>query len=113
MNKMVEIWALGAIGAVGCGNASGPDPVPVDHFVDITPDGTGWVDRSTNPFMIQGEWYEYGDGRARGRAIGTCQTAGHADSECSTIFLAFPNRDGVPARHARADVYGGNGGRSA
>ena len=98
MDKMTGVWAIGVvITAVGCGNAAtSPDAASAERSVDIVPDPTGWVDRSTNSVMLQGAWYAYGDGRARGQVSGKCQAAGHADSECSTIALPSPTTAGFP-----------------
>lgn len=73
-------------------DAGGGEP----SSVAITPDATGWVDATSNPLGIEGPWYPYADGYDDGQRGGTCQTAGHADSECSVIFSPDPTMPGFP-----------------
>jgi hypothetical protein len=64
----------------------------------ITPDATGWVQADTNDAGVQGAWYAYGDGTDGAGGPGTCQKAGHAAGECSSIAMPtggmFPNTGG-------------------
>jgi hypothetical protein len=60
------------------------------------------VDASGNPVGIQGAWYPYADGydNSTGLRDGTCQAAGHPDSECyvlttPTVGQPFANVGGV------------------
>jgi hypothetical protein len=63
-----------------------------EKSVPIVPDATGWISGSSNSLGIQGPWYAYGDGYGSdgARLNGSCQTAGHADAECSVITAPVP-----------------------
>lgn len=64
--------------------------------VVLTPDATGWIDKTSNSLMVQGAWYPYSD--ATGDA--KCITAGmHPSSACSMITTptgtGFANTGGM------------------
>jgi hypothetical protein len=108
----------GSVGLAG-GGGEGPSPAPAPDCgqlpagkpeVAITPNSIGWVDASSNPVGIQGAWYPYADGydNFTGLRDGTCQAAGHADSECSfistpTVGEPFANVGGVMCAAGTAD----------
>jgi hypothetical protein len=73
-------------GGTGAGGGGSGDNVV------LTPSDTGWVDKGSNPLMIQGAWYAYGDGVGPdGMPPGDCQTKGmHTTDECSKITTPSP-----------------------
>lgn len=63
--------------------------------VPITPDATGWIDAASNSLGVGGPWYWFADGYSSdGLRDGTCQTAGHADAECSLVSAPDPTLPG-------------------
>ena len=65
--------------------------------VAVTPDATGWIDASTNALGIFGAWYVFADGYGWDRLRdGSCQAAGHADSECSVLTTPDPSLHSFP-----------------
>lgn len=50
----------GNAGSGGRAGAGGAPPV-ADPFVELTPNGAGYVDESSNPFAIRGSWYTFTD----------------------------------------------------
>jgi len=108
MKKVTSILAIGfiaAVAAAGCGSSSssgtggtmgtgsGGSAGPA---VDIIPDATGWVDKTSNTIGVQGAWYAYGDGYEMNMPPGKCQMAGHQTSECSSITKPDVTKTGFP-----------------
>src|ERR1041385_7124545 len=92
MRRFLAILVLG-VWASGCGAlvVTPPDVVTSpDEVADInqvlTPDATGWVDKSvTGVTGIQGQWRAFDDGRfaVAGLTAESCQTAKFG--ECSIV----------------------------
>jgi hypothetical protein len=89
MRRFLAILGLGVLTvlATGCGSLV---VTPPDGVADInqllTPDATGWVDKSTTGATgIQGQWHVFDDGRfaVRGVTAESCQTAKYG--ECSIV----------------------------
>jgi hypothetical protein len=73
---------------------------------ELTPDATGWIDRSTTGATgIEGSWYVFADGLGfDGQVpslVGDCQRGGYPPDQCSMIItpnptvLGFPPTDGL------------------
>jgi hypothetical protein len=107
----------GAAALAGCGSASvnhgtggtngGSGGSTGGGTVALMPDGTGWIDGTSNSLMVQGAWYGYGDAYGDTSCGGAKCTdpmaGGHMASECSMIMqppvpavagVGFPNTDG-------------------
>jgi len=86
---------LGAGGRVGAGGAGGGF---AGAGLALTPDATGWIDKATNAYGVQGNWYGFSDGiGANGlTSSGSCEMAGHPVSACSAIISPSPTGNGFP-----------------
>lgn len=77
-------------------------PPAGNESISIVPDESGFIDPTSNSLGIGGPWYWFADGYGNeGARDGSCQAAGHDDSECSLFtspdpsLPGFPNLDGV------------------
>jgi hypothetical protein len=76
-----------AQGSGGTGATAGAGGKASTQDVVLLPDGTGWVDRSSNELGVQGSWYPYGDQYG----VAKCLNVGmHDTSECSHITAPLP-----------------------
>jgi hypothetical protein len=81
----------------GRGHGPGSGSCGFQRSVQLIPSATGWIDASSNPLGIQGQWYVYADGYGTdGLRDGPCQAVGHADSECALITSPIPGPGGFP-----------------
>ncbi|HET6150772.1 MAG TPA: hypothetical protein VFH68_24760 [Polyangia bacterium] len=78
----------GAGGRVGAGGAGGF----AGAGLALTPDATGWIDKATNAYGVQGNWYGFSDGVGLDAqtSSGPCELAGHPVSACSAVTSPLP-----------------------
>src|SRR5262249_38313407 len=81
-------------GAGGAGGSAGY----VGSGLALTPDATGFIAASSNAFGITGSWYVFSDGLGAdgSTSSGSCESAGHPASACSSINTPSSGGTGFP-----------------
>jgi hypothetical protein len=81
-------------GTSGAGGSSTVGVCSATEDCKVVPDGSGWIEGTTNTIGVQGSWYPYGDQYG---VPGKCITTGlHMPADCSEIDTPVPPLLGVP-----------------